>query len=93
MNDLRMELKVCEGCGALWLRAGGSGAGMTLRAPVVRETLRNDVYCKPCVRLLAAMPAPRGPKKNSRIRIRVRNRKPLVALTPVASLGNAGGAR
>lgn len=25
MMDFRMELKVCEGCGALWLRAVGSG--------------------------------------------------------------------
>ena len=26
MNDLRMNLKVCEGCGALWLRSGETGA-------------------------------------------------------------------
>ena len=25
MNYLRVELKVCEGCGALWLRAMGQG--------------------------------------------------------------------
>jgi hypothetical protein len=25
MKDCRMELKVCEGCGALWLRNAGRG--------------------------------------------------------------------
>jgi hypothetical protein len=25
MNSLRVELKVCEVCGALWLRAAGQG--------------------------------------------------------------------
>jgi hypothetical protein len=34
MKDFRVELKVCEGCGALWLRAADRGAycrGCTLR--------------------------------------------------------------
>lgn len=44
MNSLRMDLKVCEGCGALWLRVGGT----------------NGVYCRGCVKKLADFPAPRG---------------------------------
>ncbi len=44
MNYLRMDLKVCEGCGALWLRMGGT----------------DGVYCRGCVKKLADFPAPRG---------------------------------
>lgn len=44
MNYLRMDLKVCEGCGALWLR---------------RETA-DGLYCRGCARRLAEFPAPRG---------------------------------
>ena len=53
MNELRMELKVCEGCGVLWLR-GGQAA---------------EVYCKGCAAKLAEFPAalgrrlPRGPRR------------------------------
>ncbi len=43
MNDLRMDLKVCEGCGTLWLR--------------VSET--KGVYCRACTVKLSAFPAPR----------------------------------
>jgi hypothetical protein len=25
MKDFRVELKICEGCGALWLRSAGHG--------------------------------------------------------------------
>ncbi len=55
MNHLRMELKICEGCGALWIRAG----------------LRNGVYCHGCSRKLADFPAPRGLRarlKKARVR-------------------------
>ncbi len=44
MNDLHMDLKVCEGCGALWLRPGVSGV----------------VYCRSCQVRLAEFPAARG---------------------------------
>ncbi len=50
MNYLRMDLKVCEGCGALWLRAG-IGAG---------------VYCKECVAVLVNFPEPRGRRTGTR---------------------------
>lgn len=89
MNDLRMELKVCEGCGALWLRAGCSGAGESLRAPAnTSADAVRAVYCRSCVRVLASFPAPRGPKKASRTRVRVR--RPMTVM-PVAAM--QGGAR
>ncbi len=43
MNYLRLDLKVCEGCGALWLRP---------------ETTAG-VYCRNCAAKLAEFPAPR----------------------------------
>ena len=43
MNYLRLDLKVCEGCGALWLRS---------------ETT-TGVYCRSCAEKLAEFPAPR----------------------------------
>ena len=43
MNDLRMNVKVCEGCGALWLRMNAV----------------SGVYCRVCAGRLAEFPAPR----------------------------------
>lgn len=43
MGLLRMELKVCEGCGALW----------------VRPSAHPEVYCPSCARRLADFPPPR----------------------------------
>lgn len=47
MNELRMELKVCEGCGVLWLRSGQA------------ET----IYCRGCAAKLAEFPAALGLRK------------------------------
>jgi hypothetical protein len=44
LSYLRMDLKVCEGCGVLWLRT---------------RTV-DGVYCNGCVGRLAEFPAPRG---------------------------------
>jgi len=44
MMYLRVELKICEGCGALWLR-GGVGDG---------------VYCSDCVVRMAGFPPATG---------------------------------
>jgi len=44
MNYLRLELKVCEGCGVLWLRTG----------------VGDGVYCQKCAFQLSAFPAARG---------------------------------
>jgi hypothetical protein len=49
MNGLHVELKVCEGCGALWLRA----------------KVANGVYCRRCTATLAEFPAPRGRRTRS----------------------------
>jgi len=43
MNYLRLSLKVCEGCGALWLRGG----------------VKDGVYCQGCTNRLAEFPTPR----------------------------------
>jgi hypothetical protein len=42
MNTLRVELKICEGCGVLWLRA----------------TTMDAIYCLGCAARLAEFPAP-----------------------------------
>jgi hypothetical protein len=44
MNYLRMDLKVCEGCGALFLRTGAL----------------DGLYCRSCRTRLAEFPAARG---------------------------------
>jgi len=41
MNSLRIELKICEGCGVLWLRSGKA----------------DGVYCRGCFARLAEFPA------------------------------------
>jgi len=41
MKDLRVNLKICEGCGALWLRAEAAGG----------------VYCSHCAPVLAEFPS------------------------------------
>ena len=77
MNHSRIELKVCEACGALWLRAGCPALG----SDSMGQATSRNVYCKPCVRMLADFPATRGPKKASRIRVRIRPRKTAIAAT------------
>jgi len=47
MNNFCVDLKVCEGCGGLWLRAREVGAD------------RQGAYCKSCVRWLSEFPAPK----------------------------------
>ena len=44
MSYLRVELKVCEGCGALWLRT----------------VVLGGVYCRGCRAVLAEFPVARG---------------------------------
>jgi hypothetical protein len=52
MNYLKMDLKVCEGCGTLWLRTGGL----------------SGVYCRGCAGEMAEFPAPRGKHAGGRRR-------------------------
>jgi hypothetical protein len=44
MNYLRLELKICEGCGVLWLRTGSI----------------DGAYCVNCCAHLSSFPAPVG---------------------------------
>ena len=63
MNDCRVMLKVCEGCGALWLRAAGP------------EGKQQGVYCSGCAKRLSEFPAVRlsrrGRKRGTVVRTAV----------------------
>jgi uncharacterized Zn finger protein (UPF0148 family) len=48
--ELRVQLKVCEGCGCLWYRAQTIGS----------------VYCKPCETKLKDFPSPESRKRRGR---------------------------
>jgi hypothetical protein len=48
--ELRVQLKVCEGCGCLWYRAHNHGS----------------VYCQKCEVLLMDFPAPESRKRRGR---------------------------
>jgi uncharacterized Zn finger protein (UPF0148 family) len=48
--ELRVQLKVCEGCGCLWYRAQSQGS----------------VYCSSCESKLRDFPAPQSRKKRGR---------------------------
>jgi uncharacterized Zn finger protein (UPF0148 family) len=56
--ELRVQLKVCEGCGCLWYRAQSQGT----------------VYCKECELKLRAFPAPETRKRRGRPRERILSR-------------------
>ena len=56
VNYLRIDLKVCEGCGVLWLR----------------RVMVEGVYCRGCAGQLAEFPAPRGKHAGGRRRRRAR---------------------
>lgn len=54
MNEFHVELKICEGCGVLWLRAGKA----------------DGAYCRGCSARLAEFPPPNPAKFcNNRIRL------------------------
>jgi hypothetical protein len=53
MNDRHVELKVCEGCGVLWLRQGA----------------KDGVYCAACVMQLSAFPNARSKRPGGRPRL------------------------
>lgn len=55
MKHFCVDLKVCEGCGGLWLRA--------------QERIQNHgVYCRSCALLLSEFPAPRQRSRAGRKR-------------------------
>jgi hypothetical protein len=53
MKHLSVDLKVCEGCGGLWLRAQSSIGP-------------HGVYCRACALRLSEFPAPRGRSRAGR---------------------------
>ena len=48
--DLRVQLKICEGCGSLWYRAQSEG----------------NVYCKACATKLKDFPSPQSRRRRGR---------------------------
>jgi uncharacterized Zn finger protein (UPF0148 family) len=48
--ELRVQLKICEGCGCLWYRAQAQGT----------------VYCKSCEEKLKDFPTPESRKRRGR---------------------------
>ena len=55
MGYVRMDLKVCEGCGTLWFRAGSTVG----------------VYWQACPRMLAEFPAPKRRRAAARVGTRM----------------------
>jgi hypothetical protein len=74
MKEFRVDLKVCEGCGGLWLRAREVGQ-------------KRGAYCSSCVQWLSEFPAPkrRKPRGEAHRKRRQRNRAVRAA---VAQIGN-----
>ncbi len=56
MNYLRLDLKVCEGCGTLWLRG----------------TVTEGVYCRGCAQTVSELPEARKKNAGGRPRGRSR---------------------
>jgi hypothetical protein len=54
MTYVRVFLKICEGCGALWLRSDEG----------------KDVYCGRCARRMQELPPPRPKRRGGRPRLR-----------------------
>jgi len=80
MKYLKMDLKVCEGCGGLWIRNG-------------REA---GVYCRYCVVILAEFPAPRAKRATGRKRkmpVRLPGGPEMVAAKHESGRHENGGAR
>ena len=48
--EVRVQLKICEGCGCLWCRAQG----------------HESVYCKSCETKLKSFPSPASRKRRGR---------------------------
>jgi hypothetical protein len=74
MKDYCVELKVCEGCGALFLRAAGLGQGaasMGLRATARKATCLSAT-CQACASRLSEFPAPRERRRRGFERRHVR---------------------
>jgi len=81
MKEFRVELKVCEGCGGLWLRA---------RWP---EAERQGAYCNSCMRWLAEFPAPKRAQARAEAQRRRRQRNRAAKAEAVVELVGVGGER
>jgi hypothetical protein len=81
MEDVRVELKVCEGCGGLWLRAREG------------EAEKHGAYCSNCVRWLAEFPAPKRKQEARGEAHRKRRRRNRAARTAAQEVGTVVGVK
>jgi len=79
MKEFRVELKVCEGCGGLWLR--------------VREHQGWGAYCTSCTKWLAEFPAPKRGKSRTEAQRRRRQRNRAAKTGAVVELVTVGGGK
>jgi hypothetical protein len=68
--EVRVQLKVCEGCGCLWYRAQNRG----------------NVYCRDCQTRLEEFPSPQSRKRRGRPSRKVLINPPLVKIWAVADV-------
>jgi hypothetical protein len=89
MKDYCVELKVCEGCGALFLRAANNGSGSVGRAPHGRSPRTGrTTTCHGCAQRLSEFPAQRERRRRGFELPRVRRCAGATGMAVVA-----GGAR
>lgn len=81
MKELHVELKVCEGCGGLWLRSREL------------ETARRGAYCNSCVRWLAEFPAPKQTRSRNEAQRKRRQRNRAAKTGAVVELVSVGGGK
>ncbi len=79
MKEFRVELKVCEGCGGLWLRACGL------------EVVKQGAYCTSCMQWLAEFPAPKRRSARTEAQRRRRQRNRAAKTGAVVELVGVGG--
>ncbi len=68
--EVRVQLKVCEGCGCLWYRAQSYG----------------NVYCRDCQTRLEEFPSPQSRKRRGRPSRKLLINRPLVRVWAVAEV-------
>ncbi len=68
--EVRVQLKVCEGCGCLWYRAQSHG----------------NVYCRDCQTRLEEFPSPQSRKRRGRPSRQLLINQPLVKVWAVAEI-------
>lgn len=94
MKDYCVELKVCEGCGALFLRAASEGTGAAGRTPHGRSVGAGRTRtCQGCSQRLSEFPVQRERRRRGFELPRVRRCAGTVNGTAAGTAAVAGGTR